>query len=145
MVVVAAVVVEASVASACVIDSDAKAEGVGGGGGGARRLGWVRRMSDIISRAMTCSVSWPLLKQWRKRLRFSFARVCYGHKISASMLNSLLLVQDMSRTLLSKQHNPRQTSPRSLIGASWLRTAGMTRLSTMMAKWLFCSNTHCTF
>ena len=72
---VAAVAVEVSVASAC--DTDADVEGAGGNG--ARRLGWVKRMSEMISRAMTCRVSWPLLKQCRKSLRFSFARVYHNH------------------------------------------------------------------
>ena len=67
--VVPAVVVETSVASACDTDADADADADAdddagaAGGSGARRLGWVRRMSEMISRAMTCSVSWPLLKQ----------------------------------------------------------------------------------
>ena len=61
--VVPAVVVETSVASACDTDADADADAGAAGGSGARRLGWVRRMSEMISRAMTCSVSWPLLKQ----------------------------------------------------------------------------------
>ena len=65
---------EASVPSTC--DADTDGAGAEAGGNGARRLGWVSRMSEMISRAMTCKASWPLLKQWMKRLRFSLARVC---------------------------------------------------------------------
>lgn len=44
--------------------------------GGERRLGWVMRMSVMICKAIVCRAGWPLAKQWRKRVRFSWARFC---------------------------------------------------------------------
>lgn len=42
-----------------------------------RRVGWVVKMSARIYMAVTWSASWPLLKQCRKRVRFSSARFCH--------------------------------------------------------------------
>ncbi len=57
----------------------AVADGVAGSpsdeGLGLRRVGCVVRMSDRMCRDVTWRASWPLLKQWRKRLRFSSANV----------------------------------------------------------------------
>jgi len=39
-----------------------------------RRVGWVVNMSARICMAVTWSASWPLLKQCKKRVRFSSAR-----------------------------------------------------------------------
>jgi hypothetical protein len=43
-------------------------------------------------------------------------------------------LQVINRTLLRSEHKPRHTRPRSRIGASWLRTAGTTRLFNMVTR-----------
>lgn len=45
-----------------------------------------------------------------------------------------ILVDQKKHTLSSRQQRPRQSRPRSRIGASWLRTAGTTRLFSMVTR-----------
>ena len=44
--------------------------------GCARSEGCVIKISVIVWRAICCSASCPLLKQWRKSVRFSVAKFC---------------------------------------------------------------------
>lgn len=81
-----------------------------------RSEGCVRRMSVMIWREIVWSAGWPLAKQWRKRVRFSSARF-----------------------LPRRQQRPRQRRPRSRMGASWERTAGTTKLLSMVTRWTLSS------